>query len=310
MAVANARMASGRRRNPFMAAGRRGRGGAWVWALADRFVVDQSVGMIVVGFAAQAAVLYVPFFLLATPPATRSMLGRTPLRIAYLAGVCSGGLPPGARRAHDHRGIARHRLRPARGVPRHRCAAAGVLHAGGGRGVPDARGGDPTRGNAAPTRSSIEREAVTRRHAEAGSAIPDGTGLRRPSGYRRWATPHDDARRSGVGRAVRGHRHAPHAACAGSIRVATVCLRSLDRRSASTVTGTSPIPATPPPPPPPPPPTASLAASQRRTGEARSIPATRWTVRPAARRAATAPVCHVVACVTCPCSLSSSESWW
>ena len=54
--------------------------------LADRFVVDQAVGVVVIGFVAQAFVLYVPFFLLERA-ADAVDARRTPLRIAYVAGV-------------------------------------------------------------------------------------------------------------------------------------------------------------------------------------------------------------------------------
>ncbi len=86
VAVANARMASGRRRNPFIAALSWPAVAVGFWALADRFVVDQSVGMTIVGFAAQAAALYVPLFLLGRAGDAVDAR-RTPLRIAYLFGV-------------------------------------------------------------------------------------------------------------------------------------------------------------------------------------------------------------------------------
>ena len=86
VAVANARMASGRRRNPLIAAASWPAAAVAFWALADRFVVDQSVGMVVVGFAAQAAVLFVPFFLLGRAGDAVDAR-RTPLRIAYLVGI-------------------------------------------------------------------------------------------------------------------------------------------------------------------------------------------------------------------------------
>ncbi len=62
--VLNVRMATGRRRNPLIAAA------AWpaacvaVWMLADRLTEDSSSGGIIGVLVAQAAVLYVPFFLL------------------------------------------------------------------------------------------------------------------------------------------------------------------------------------------------------------------------------------------------------
>jgi hypothetical protein len=86
MAVANVRMASARRRNPLIAAASWPAVAVGFRALADRFVVDQPIGMMMLGFAAQAVVLYVPFFLLERA-ADAVDARRTPLRIAYLAGV-------------------------------------------------------------------------------------------------------------------------------------------------------------------------------------------------------------------------------
>ena len=86
MAVANVRMASGRRRNPLIAAASWPAVAVGFWALADRFVVDQPIGVMMLGFAAQAVVLYVPFFLLERA-ADAVDARRTPLRIAYAAGV-------------------------------------------------------------------------------------------------------------------------------------------------------------------------------------------------------------------------------
>jgi hypothetical protein len=86
VAVANVRMASGRRRNPIIAAASWPAVAFGFWALADRFVVDQAIGVMILGFAAQAVVLYVPFFLLERA-ADAVDARRTPLRIAYLAGV-------------------------------------------------------------------------------------------------------------------------------------------------------------------------------------------------------------------------------
>lgn len=85
-AVANARMASGRRRNPLLAALSWPAAALGVWVTADRLVVDQTTGSIIVGFAVQAVVLYVPFFLLER---AADVVGarRTTVRMAYLAGV-------------------------------------------------------------------------------------------------------------------------------------------------------------------------------------------------------------------------------
>ncbi|HYN32315.1 MAG TPA: hypothetical protein VES40_06805 [Ilumatobacteraceae bacterium] len=86
VAVTNARMASGRRRNPFIAALSWPAVAVGFWVLAERFVDDQTVGRIIVGLAAQAALLYVPFLLLVRA-ADAVDARRTPLRIAYLVGV-------------------------------------------------------------------------------------------------------------------------------------------------------------------------------------------------------------------------------
>jgi hypothetical protein len=99
VAVANVRLASGRRRNPFIAAA------AWpvtavgFWILTDRLVADRAAGATIVGFAAQAALLYLPFLLLERAAAAVEAR-RTPLRITYAFGVvllvyvqALGGLP-------------------------------------------------------------------------------------------------------------------------------------------------------------------------------------------------------------------------
>jgi hypothetical protein len=86
VAVLNVRMATGRRRNPLIAAA------AWpaacfaVWTLTDRLTEDSSTAGIVGTLFAQAAVLYVPFFLLER---TADSVGarRTPLRISYVYAV-------------------------------------------------------------------------------------------------------------------------------------------------------------------------------------------------------------------------------
>ncbi len=86
VAVANVRMASGRRRNPFLAAAAWPIAAAGFWMLADRLVEDQPAGVIVVGFVAQAALLYLPFLLLERA-ADAVEARRTPLRITYMFGV-------------------------------------------------------------------------------------------------------------------------------------------------------------------------------------------------------------------------------
>lgn len=82
VSVLNARLASGRRRNPILAAA------AWpgaayaIWFLAGRFSDSDSINEVVLGYAAQAAALYVPFFLLERAAVTVGAR-RGPLRLAY-----------------------------------------------------------------------------------------------------------------------------------------------------------------------------------------------------------------------------------
>jgi hypothetical protein len=82
VSVWNVRRASGRRRNPIVAAAAWPAAAYGTWWIADRVIADASVGRVVLGFAAQAAVLAVPFLLL-----ERSALAvdarRTPMRIMY-----------------------------------------------------------------------------------------------------------------------------------------------------------------------------------------------------------------------------------
>ena len=86
VAVLNVRLATGRRRNPLLAAA------AWpaacygVWMLAERLSEDPSAAAIVGSLAAQAAVLYVPFFLLERA-ADSAGARRTPLRMTYVYAV-------------------------------------------------------------------------------------------------------------------------------------------------------------------------------------------------------------------------------
>jgi hypothetical protein len=86
VAVFNARLASGRRRNPIVAAAAWPAAAVGLWIVADRLVADQSVGMMVVGFALQAAMLYVPFFLLERS-ADAVDARRTPIGITYILGI-------------------------------------------------------------------------------------------------------------------------------------------------------------------------------------------------------------------------------
>jgi hypothetical protein len=80
--VLNVRITSGQRRNPLIAALCWPAAAAGVWWIADRMVVDGSIGRVMLGFAAQAAVLAVPFLVLEHSAAAIGA-HRTPLRIVY-----------------------------------------------------------------------------------------------------------------------------------------------------------------------------------------------------------------------------------
>ena len=84
--VINVRRASGRRFNPLLAAVCWPAAAGAVWWIADRMIVDASIGGVVVGLAAQAAVLAVPFLVLERS-AEAVGARRTPLRIVYALGV-------------------------------------------------------------------------------------------------------------------------------------------------------------------------------------------------------------------------------
>lgn len=84
--VLNARRASGRRRNPLLAALAWPAAAAGIWIVADRLVIDQSIGRVIVGFAVQAAILAVPFALLERG-ADAVGARRTPIRITYVLGL-------------------------------------------------------------------------------------------------------------------------------------------------------------------------------------------------------------------------------
>jgi len=84
--VLNIRMTSGRRRNPVIATLAWPAAAGAIWWIADRVVADASVRAVMVGFAAQAAVLAVPLLLLERSAATIGAR-RTPLRIVYALGV-------------------------------------------------------------------------------------------------------------------------------------------------------------------------------------------------------------------------------
>ncbi|MET0911491.1 MAG: hypothetical protein ABWZ99_18645 [Ilumatobacteraceae bacterium] len=86
VAVLNVRMATGLRRNPLLAAAAWPTACVGVWILADRLTKDSSVAGIVGTLVAQAAVLYVPFFLLERT-ADSAGARRTPLRMSYVYAV-------------------------------------------------------------------------------------------------------------------------------------------------------------------------------------------------------------------------------
>ncbi len=99
LTVFNARLASGRRRNPLLAA-LSWPAAAWgIWYLSDRYADENQITSVVVGFALQAAVLYVPFFLLERS-AVAVGARRSPLRLSWALCVVLlvhiqglGGLP-------------------------------------------------------------------------------------------------------------------------------------------------------------------------------------------------------------------------
>lgn len=86
VAVLNVRMASGRRRNPIIAAAAWPAAGLGILKIAEAMIADQPPNLVVAGFVAQSAVLYVPFFLLERSAAAVGAR-RTPVRIAYVLGV-------------------------------------------------------------------------------------------------------------------------------------------------------------------------------------------------------------------------------
>jgi hypothetical protein len=86
VAVINVRRTTRRRFNPLFAAACWPAAAFAVWWIADRLVVDQSTSEVVLGFAAQAAVLAVPFLVLERV-ANAVGARRTPLRIVYVLAV-------------------------------------------------------------------------------------------------------------------------------------------------------------------------------------------------------------------------------
>ena len=84
--VINVRRTSARRFNPLFAAACWPAAAVAVWWIADRMIVEASVGSVVLGFAAQAAVLALPFLVLERI-ADAVGARRTPIRIVYVLGV-------------------------------------------------------------------------------------------------------------------------------------------------------------------------------------------------------------------------------
>ena len=86
LTVINVRRTSGRRFDPLVAAACWPGAAVAVWWIADRMIVGASIGSVVLGLAAQAAVLAVPFLVLGR---LASAVGarRTPIRIVYVLGV-------------------------------------------------------------------------------------------------------------------------------------------------------------------------------------------------------------------------------
>lgn len=86
IAVTNVRMASARRRNPLIGSLSWPLAGAGIWIIGDRFVADADAIGVVLGFAAQAALLYIPFAVLERSAEAVSSR-RNPIRYAYALGV-------------------------------------------------------------------------------------------------------------------------------------------------------------------------------------------------------------------------------
>jgi hypothetical protein len=86
LTVINVRRTSGRRFNPLFGAACWPAAAIAVWWIADRMIVGGSVGSVVLGLAAQAAVLAVPFLVLERI-ADAVGARRSPIRIVYVLGV-------------------------------------------------------------------------------------------------------------------------------------------------------------------------------------------------------------------------------
>jgi hypothetical protein len=83
VAVLNARLASGRRRNPIVAALAWPAAAVAIWMLDDRLTTDPSIAVTIAVLCAEAAVLYVPFLLIERA-ADAVEARRTPVRILYI----------------------------------------------------------------------------------------------------------------------------------------------------------------------------------------------------------------------------------
>ncbi len=276
VAVANVRMASGRRRNPLIAAASWPAAAVGFWMLADRYVVDQAVGVIIIGYVAQAFVIYVPFFLLERA-ADAVDARRTPLRMTYLAGVVL------AVYIQALGGLATIQESPDTDFGR----LAGVLALGAllqalftlavteaCRTLESATEHETDLHNALVD----QREAVTRRHAEAGqpTASPAPRSGRR-DGPHPMTTPGDPT--GGLPPPVRASSPPPPPA-----------LRLVLQRPPHRLHP------------------RSLRPRSRRRGS--SIPAK--ALNPSCRCASTRPrgSSRPGGCATCSCSRSSSASWW
>ena len=84
--VINVRRTSGRRFDPVSAAACWPAAAFAVWFIADRMIVGASAGSVVLGLAAQSAVLYLPFLVLERS-ADAVGARRSPIRIVYVLGV-------------------------------------------------------------------------------------------------------------------------------------------------------------------------------------------------------------------------------
>ncbi len=84
--VYNVRLASGRRRNPLLAAAAWPLAAAGVWAVGERVADASEPQLVIAGFAVQAVIAYLPIFLLERA-ATAIGSRRSPFRIVYALGV-------------------------------------------------------------------------------------------------------------------------------------------------------------------------------------------------------------------------------